>query len=125
MNNLGSTLLVALGGATGSVLRYAVGLCLPMHAQRSFPWATLLVNLGGSLLIGLLLGTLAKHPAPAAYWQPLLVTGFCGGFTTLSAFSNDGFLLLRQQHYTMFLLYFAATLVLGIMAAALGYHLSK
>jgi CrcB protein len=125
MINLSTTLYVALGGATGSVLRYLVGLWLPAQNNRIFPWATFTINLAGSLLIGLVLGHLAKQSTPPPHWQALLVTGFCGGFTTLSAMSNEGYLLLRHQQYTTFFLYFAATIGLSLLATALGYLLSK
>ena len=78
--------MVALGGACGAVMRYLVGLSV------AFPFGTLTVNVIGSLLIGLIYAiTQAKG---LNGWQPFLITGFLGGFTTFSAFSLDTMRLL-------------------------------
>ena len=78
-------LWIALGGAIGSVLRALAGAAL--EGSR-FPWATLLVNVTGSLVIGWTMARLGGlEPAPAARMQALIVVGFCGGFTTFSTFS--------------------------------------
>lgn len=85
MTMLRDALLVAGGGALGCLARWAVSLWL---ARPGFPWPTLAVNLLGSFLIGALLaGRLAEEPAIA--WRLLLVTGFLGGFTTMSAFAYE------------------------------------
>lgn len=84
MNTWGALVWIALGGAAGSVVRALAALALPSR----FPWATLLVNVSGSLLIGWLMARLG--PAESAFAlraRALLVTGFCGGFTTFSTFS--------------------------------------
>jgi len=118
------TLLVFAGGGAGSVLRYLVGLALTRPGS-SFPLPTLLVNLSGSLLIGLLLALTDNRSGDTAAWRLLLVTGFCGGFTTFSAFSNECILLLRQGQTLTALSYIAATLLLGLAATLLGYFLLK
>lgn len=117
--------MVAAGGATGSVLRFLTGLVLAAKQQSNFPWATFTVNISGSFIIGIILGLLVKSSTPAEHWRLLLATGFCGGFTTFSAMSNEGYLLLRQQQYTTFFIYFSTTIVLGLLATALGYFLTK
>lgn len=84
MNFLPALVWVAIGGAAGSVVRALVALALPAR----FPWATLLVNVAGSFLIGWLMvrGGPAEQPG-ADNWRSLWVVGFCGGFTTFSTFS--------------------------------------
>ena len=84
MNAWAAFAWIALGGAAGSVVRAAVALALPSR----FPWAILLVNVTGSLLIGWLMARLGGVDDPASLrFRALLITGFCGGFTTFSTFS--------------------------------------
>lgn len=78
-------LLVAAGGAVGSVARYLTGLALA-PAPGGYPWATLAVNVVGSFALGMVL---ARWPAPGADLRVLLGVGFCGGFTTFSAFAAE------------------------------------
>lgn len=81
-------LWIALGGALGSVLRYALGGAVQKFSARGFPIGTLAVNVIGCLIIGILIHKLTNdqtHPATRAF----MVVGFCGGFTTFSAFSAE------------------------------------
>jgi CrcB protein len=116
--------LVALGGMSGSVLRYLTGLLLYAKSTPAFPWATFGVNVLGSLLMGLVAGFAARHQTFQS-WYLLLATGFCGGFTTFSALSYESISMLRNQQWGALALYLSATLILGIGAAALGYSLTK
>jgi fluoride exporter len=119
--SLTTVLLVAMGGAAGSVLRYLAGLWLaPLSA--SFPWATLAVNVLGALLLGMLLRYFAVADADQAM-RLALTTGFCGGFTTFSALSAETVQLLQQGRAGRAFLYVALTLVLGLSATALGLAL--
>jgi CrcB protein len=89
-----SVLLVALGGAAGSVLRYSVGLTF---AHARFPYATLIVNAIGCLLIGLALPAWNRAPVLSEPLRLLLVVGFLGGFTTFSAFGHETAVLLQNS----------------------------
>lgn len=121
MSLLKNILLVAAGGMTGSVLRYLVS---TLVKHESFPSATLIVNLTGSLLIGLIMGYLAqKHHL--GDWRLFLATGICGGFTTFSAFSWESIQLLEQQRFGTFISYSVLTLLGGFTATFLGYWLMK
>jgi CrcB protein len=115
-------LIVGIGGMVGSVLRYATGLLLKSTA---FPWATFTVNLLGCFVMGIVLGTTLKNQQDGSQLQLLLATGFCGGFTTFSAFSAQGVQLLLEHRYTLFLLYFAASIVLGLLATWFGLLLTR
>lgn len=113
-------ILLFLGGGTGSVLRYWVQLALPERLPfHAFPWATFAVNILGSFLIGLFYALSARFQLSAEV-RLLLTTGFCGGFTTFSTFSNDGLLMLKQGQYGLFFLYAVSSVVLGLAAALAG-----
>jgi CrcB protein len=105
-------LLVALGGAAGAVLRYTVGRWL---AASGFPWATLAVNVLGSLLLG------AVAAGSPAWVATLLGSGVAGALTTYSAFALDTVLLERNGRRVPALLYAAGTLGLGSAGFALGW----
>lgn len=112
---------VALGGSFGSVLRYLVATII---VTKKFPTSTFLVNIIGSFLIGFLMAFLLKQNN-SQHWQLLMVTGFCGGFTTFSAFSWDVILLLQQARYLTAVLYVLATFILSIFFCFLGFSLCK
>ncbi len=112
-------LLVALGGATGSVLRYAVGVYAATAFGTAFPWGTLAVNVVGSAAIGLLGGL-----GVAGDLRLLLITGVLGGFTTFSAFSLETGLLF-QRAWWLAALYVFSSLALGLLAFALCFWLGK
>lgn len=109
---MNAVLAVALGGACGSVLRYACGLLVQQ------PWATLLVNLAGSFLIGACVYLLPAGSNPLL--RLALVTGILGGFTTFSAFSMDSWLLLQQGQWGQALTYVGASLFGGLLTCAAG-----
>jgi fluoride exporter len=111
-------LLVALGGALGSVLRYG---CSRLLNGPAFPFGTLAVNLIGSFLIGLLWAAFTKETDEPR--RLLLIAGFCGGFTTFSAFSLEGLQLLQQTKFAVFFLYTFATVSLGLAATYIGFKL--
>ncbi len=86
----------------------------------TWPWGTFLVNLLGCFVIGMVMGL----PAKAHETENLRLfigSGFCGGFTTFSAFSNEGFQMLRHQLYLLFAAYAVSSVLLGLAAVATGY----
>ncbi len=113
--------LVGLGGMIGSILRYLLAFGIK---QSQFPFATLIVNIVGSFLIGIIMGWSAKQ-ANGEYWRLLLATGVCGGFTTFSAFAWENLQLLQQERYGQFCVYAGGTLILSLIAVAIGYWLTK
>ena len=112
-------LLVGLGGAAGSILRY---LC-QRSLNLNFPYGTLLVNISGCLLIGLLWGLFTRHIDEQR--RLLLVTGFCGGFTTFSTFTYEGVQMLMENRWVIFALYTTLSIVLGLLATYLGYKITS
>ena len=117
-------LLVAIGSGLGGVLRYLVPCWI--GAAKGFPWATLTVNVVGSLLIGLLSGLLARHGGSSAESiRAFAVVGFCGGFTTFSTFSNETFGLIESSQWLSAVAYVSLSILAGLTAVFLGYWISK
>ncbi len=112
-------LFVAFGGAAGSVLRF---LCQRAFNYSAFPYGTMAVNIIGCLLIGVFFGLFQKQMVSASAYL-LLATGFCGGFTTFSAFSQDSMLLLTQDRWGLFLFYVVGSVAAGLLATFAGYKL--
>lgn len=125
MFGLKQLLLVALGGGGGSVLRYVVQKLSYTWFGGPFPLGTFAVNIIGSFIIGLLYGFITPGTPASSEWRLLLITGFCGGFTTFSAFSMEGMVLLQQQRFIIFFLYFAASICLGLAATFAGAYISR
>jgi CrcB protein len=117
--SLQTLLLVALGGAAGSVLRYLAAVMGLAWFGAGFPWATLAVNATGSLLIGALAAIGLEGQA-----RFLLVTGFLGGFTTFSAFSLET-TLLWDRAPVLAAAYVAASVALGILGCLAGFWLFR
>jgi CrcB protein len=119
-----ATLYVALGGAAGSALRYQAGRgvthWLGATAGTAFPWATLAVNLLGSLAMGLLAGWLARAGDGGEHWRLLLGVGLLGGFTTFSAFSLELMLLIERGQPGLAFAYALLSVVAGLAALWLG-----
>ncbi len=115
-------LAVALGGALGSVCRYAVGRAL---LSQTFPWATVVVNLLGCLAIGLVVGWGLARGGLGESSRALLVTGFLGGFTTFSAFGLDAVLLGEDGQLTSAIWYLALQVAGGLGAVSLGLWLAR
>ncbi len=119
-----TTLHVALGGAVGAVLRHQMGRGMTHlfgpQAMTAFPWATLAINVVGSLAMGLLAGWLARHgDADSDRWRLLLGVGVLGGFTTFSAFSLELMLLIERGQALMALTY----ALVSVLAALTGLYL--
>jgi len=117
-------LLVCIGSFFGGGARFLVSKAVQSWVAVSFPWGTLAVNVVGCFLIGLLSGmSLGGQISPTA--KLVLVTGFCGGFTTFSTFMNENLLLGRDGGLLSAVLYTLASLILGLIAVVAGYQLVK
>jgi len=111
---------IFLGGGIGSVLRYLFSLMIP---SSSFPYATFVVNIIGSFMIGLFATMYSNQLTQNSGQQAMLLfltTGLCGGFTTFSTFSKESVALLQQQQWGMCLLYVFLSVVLCLGGTALG-----
>ncbi len=117
-------LLVFIGGGFGSGLRYLIGKYLN-SSLGNFPIGTFTVNILGSLLIGLILGYAAKENSLSQNQVLLLATGFCGGFTTFSAFANENFQFLKTGEIMQFSIYTIGSIVVGLIAVFIGIYIAK
>lgn len=119
------TLLVFIGGGLGSILRFAISK-LFNNPENSIPYGTLGVNIVGSFLIGLFIGLAVKYSSTINTNTLLfLSTGFCGGFTTFSAFAQENFALLKSGDITSFIFYTIGSIILGVLAVFLGFLVVK
>lgn len=116
---------VAMASGAGGALRYLVGRWLQPPAGNGFPLSTLFVNIAGCLLIGIFSGLSTRQGGLAPQASLLLTTGFCGGFTTFSAFAWENLQLMRSGNPAMALLYTSASLALGLGAAWAGMMLAR
>jgi len=120
-----SLLFVGLGGGLGSIFRYVISLFVGRHIPLVFPLGTFLVNCSGCFLIGVLYAYSTKYSWFNGDMRLLLITGICGGYTTFSTFSYDGFVLLKSGSYWAFLTYALGTMVLGLLATFAGVAFFK
>jgi len=116
-------LFVGLGGALGSVLRYAT--CLLIKPVSGFPLQTCLINLTGSFLIGLLASGWLTNQKAEGSLALFLITGLCGGFTTFSAFSWEGINLLQQQKILLYIAYVISSILGGLLFVWIGVKMAK
>lgn len=121
---LKSILLVALGGATGSVLRFLISVLVEKYLHTIFPWATFLSNMLGCLLIGLFIGLFEKQNLLTPDLRLLLIIGFCGGFTTFSAFASENLLLFQTGNTLSALLYMSLSVFLSLFFVWIGHALA-
>jgi len=116
-------LFLAIGGVVGVILRYQLGHWVAGWNTSTFPWATLGINITGSLTLGFLMPYLAGTAASPEL-RLLLTTGLCGGFTTMSTFSYDLISLFNEQQYGFAVLYFSSTTLLSPLACLAGFRLA-
>ncbi|WP_075288754.1 fluoride efflux transporter CrcB [Pararhizobium arenae] len=118
-------LLVALGGALGSVLRYLVGLGTLRSFGPSFPWGTLTVNVTGSFLIGLISELIMQKFSGSPEMRVFMITGILGGYTTFSAFSLDAIALLERGETVPAAIYVGSSVILSGLAVVAGLALMR
>ncbi len=113
-------LIVGIGGALGSICRYLAQIYIGRFTTLTFPVGTLVVNLTGCLLIGILFGLSSRWACMTMEWRLFLITGICGGYTTFSTFSLESMTLLRQGNYAYFFMYVLGSVIIGILLTIAG-----
>lgn len=113
-------LIAGCGGFVGTCLRFLTGKLCAHLSHGPFPWGTFVVNVVGSFLIGVLFGLAEERGVLSSQMSLLLITGFCGGFTTFSTFADDMFVLLDRNQWGLFMLYLVASVTIGLTMVYVG-----
>ena len=114
--------MVFLGGGVGSVMRYLISEWVPYH-EGNFPYATLVANIVSSLILGFLVGMVTKSGLMMEH-RLLLMTGFCGGFSTFSTFSAESLVLFEKGQILIAIAYIFISIVVGIGSVFLGVKIA-
>lgn len=117
---LKSLFIVGAGGFLGSTARYLAAVLMSRNTDSTFPYSTFIVNITGCLLIGLVYGCGEKYSWLTPEWRLFLATGFCGGYTTFSAFAYENTSLLHKADYLTFATYSVLSFAVGLLAVGVG-----
>ena len=121
-----SWIAVFIGGGLGSLARYGLGLWIGHPSTTAFPWATLAANTISTLFIGILMGAaLAGKDSADSIWKSLLAVGFCGGFSTFSAFSMETIELAKNGMMQQAIIYATSSMMLCLGATLAGMWLVR
>jgi fluoride exporter len=118
-------LFVFLGGGLGAALRHGMNLAIARLLGTAFPYGTMIVNISGSLVMGLIAGYFAFKGGASQHWQLFLTTGVLGGYTTFSAFSLDAALLWERHEVALMALYVGGSVILSIAGLFAGLFLVR
>ncbi len=116
---------VAIGAALGGVARYYLASAIQQRVGPTFPWGTLVINVSGGLLLGVLMRYALATPSVSAELRALLTTGFCGGSPTFSTYSYETATLLEDGQYGRAGTYALASVVLALVATFAGFVLAR
>lgn len=122
---LRTILLVGTGGFIGTVMRYLVQVYVEKGLMSTFPYGTMIANVAGSFIIGMVFALAEKGSLLSAEWRIFLAVGVCGGFTTFSSFAYNNFNMLKEGAIGQFLWNVGGSLFLGILAVYLGIVLVR
>jgi CrcB protein len=124
LSSIAFTGLIGLAGAMGALMRYVLGRFVAERISSSFPLGTMLINVSGAFLIGLIFVTASRHLISSSV-QVVLATGFLGGYTTFSTMSWEGVQLIRGGSRWTSVLYLGGTVALGLLVVVLGFGLGR
>ena len=120
LKRMRTILIVGAGGFIGSVMRYLVQVIVEKGLFSTFPFGTLIANVAGSFIIGIVFALAEKGDVLSAEWRIFLAVGICGGFTTFSSFAYNNFIMLKEGSFGQFFWNVGGSLFLGITAVYLG-----
>jgi len=119
-----NTIFIGCGSFIGGAARYIISAAMKAMS-KGFPWGTLIVNLVGCLVIGLLWGFFSKNSSESSSWALFMIVGICGGFTTFSTFSKEALMMLQAGNFISLLAYVTISVIAGIALVAAGYYLVR
>lgn len=122
---VGAIVMIAIGAAIGANLRYFVSLWAAQQWGATFPYGTMLINVSGSLVIGLVMAVLTTRVGISPLWRPLVVTGLLGGFTTFSTFSYETYSQLVSGSWLAAAINVVGSVGLGLLGVILGVALAR
>jgi fluoride exporter len=125
MVNLLSFFLVFIGGGLGSLFRFGIGIMVLNNFKPYFPVGTFLVNIIGCFLLGLIIGLVQSRKMVSQEFSLLFGTGFCGGFTTFSAFSIEANSLMKDGEWAIFGGYVVGSIGFGVLSTLIGLRITK
>jgi fluoride exporter len=125
MNLIKILIIIGSGSFLGGISRFLVSRWVQDSVSSSFPWATMIVNLAGCFLIGVLYGISDKGNLIGLEWRLFLTVGFCASFTTFSTFSHESLALLKDGNILLFALYAGVSVFIGILATFFGNGIIK
>tara|TARA_R110002050_G_scaffold171524_1_gene303593 strand:+ start:594 stop:971 length:378 start_codon:yes stop_codon:yes gene_type:complete len=120
-----SLLIVGFGGFVGTAFRFLFSRYIQITYISVFPWSTFIVNVLGSLLLGIFFGLSEKGNILTPEWRLFLTVGICGGFTTFSSLADDAYILLQNKEWLRFAVYPTFSFFLGLSAVFIGRTLIK
>lgn len=118
-------LLVFVGGGVGSVVRYVTGAAIMSRLATQFPAGTMVINVAGSFLIGLVMTLLTERLDIDPNWRFLAVTGFLGGYTTFSTFEWETYMSVREGSLALGTLYVLGSVLLGFAGVVFGAAIAR
>jgi fluoride exporter len=120
-----AAVLVALGGAIGSVTRYLVGGWFASRFGPAFPYGTFFINVSGSFVIGFFLAFTQERLTISPYWRLFFAVGFVGGYTTFSTFEYESIRLLQDGELLLSTVYLVGSVIVGALSAIAGIALGS
>lgn len=120
-----SLFIVGIGSFFGGVLRYYLSTLIKVAYINGFPWGTLIVNLLGCFVFGVIFALFNRWNSVESSFFLLLTTGFCGGFTTFSTFAHESIQMVQTGSYIAFFFYVTISVIVGLTLVGVGYWIVK